>query len=234
MFNTDKLKEVLITELKLLSFRNVKINMNELGTYYIFFAIVMAWLAGIGRYWDSPRADTWQYLGLGSVIYIFILAFLIWIIIKPLKPENWSYKNVLVFVGLTSPTGFFYAIPVERYFSLDTSQKINVWFLLLVAVWRVILFFLYLKRVAKLKSSTIFVAVFLPLTLIVTALTMLNLEHVVFKIMAGLSENERSSNDAAYGVLMLITTFSIMVSPILLLIYSYIIYKNHTAKKEIG
>lgn len=219
------------TEFKLLTFRNVKINMNELGTYYVVFAIFMAWLAGMGRYWDSPRADTWQYLGLGSVIYIFVLAFLIWIIIKPLNPQNWSYKNVLVFVGLTSPTGFFYAIPVERYFSLDISQKINVWFLLVVAIWRVVLFFLYLKRVAKLKSSTIFVALLLPLTLIVTVLTMLNLEHVVFKIMAGLSENERSANDTAYMVLMIITTFSIMVSPILLFIYSYVIYKNRTLKK---
>lgn len=229
----DKIKEVLIIEWQLLTFRNVKINMNELGNYYVFFSIVLTWMAGIGRYWDSPRAEVWQYWGLGSVIYIFILAFLIWIIIKPLNPQNWSYKNVFVFVGLTSPTGYLYAIPVERYFSLDVSQKINVWFLLLVAIWRVVLFFLYLKRVAKLKSSTIFVAVFLPLTLIVTALTMLNLEHVVFKLMAGLSENERSSNDAAYGVLMLITTFSIMASPILLFMYSYIIYKNRTSTKEI-
>jgi hypothetical protein len=227
----NKIKEIFQTELKLLTFKNVKIDIEASGNYYFFFGLVMTCLAGMGRHWDNPRAEVWQYFGLGSVMYVFVLAFVIWIIIKPLKPQNWSYKGVLIFVMLTSPTGFFYAIPVERYFSMDTAQTMNVWFLALVALWRVILFFLYLKRVAKLKSIVIVTAMLLPLVLIVASLTALNLEHVVFRIMAGLTEDERSANDASYGVLLLITYFSIFLAPFLLLSYFSSIYILHKKPK---
>jgi hypothetical protein len=183
-------------------------------------------LAGVGRYWDNPRAELWQYLGLGSVAYIFVLAFILWVLIKPLKPENWSYRSVLTFVGMTSPPALFYAIPVERYFSLSTAQTMNVWFLLIVASWRVILLVLYLKRSAKLSAGAIIIAALLPLTIIVSILTALNLEHVVFRIMAGLMEDERSANDAAYTVLWLITTLSVMASPLLVISYLVMIYQK--------
>ncbi|SFV71515.1 hypothetical protein MNB_SV-13-1348 [hydrothermal vent metagenome] len=231
MLNTHKIKELFKTELKLLSFKSVKIDIETSGNYYFFFGLVMTWLAGIGRHWDNPRAEIWQYFGLSSVMYVFILAFIIWILIKPLKPQNWSYKGVLIFVMLTSPTAFFYAIPVERYFSMDTAQTMNVWFLLLVALWRVILFFLYLKRVAKLKSIVIVTAMLLPLVLIVSTLTALNLEHVVFRLMAGITEEERSGNDGAYAILWLISTLSVMLSPVFLLSYLISIYNLHRKPK---
>ncbi|WP_373032958.1 hypothetical protein [Sulfurovum sp.] len=232
MTKKEKLKELFKTELKFLFFQDVKPNLKEMGNYYLIFALLTTWLAGVGRYWDNPRADLWQYLGLGSVIYIFVLALLLWAIIKPLKPENWSYKNVLIFVGMTSPTGILYAIPVERYFSLSTSQTMNVWFLAVVATWRVILLFLYLKRVAKLSGLAIVVATLLPIVITITGLTMLNLEHVVFKLMAGLAEHERSANDAAYSILILLTTLSVMLSPVLMIAYLVIGYqKAKTADK---
>ena len=233
MFTKESLKEIVATEYRLLTFRNVKIDMQRLGIQYFLFALVMTWLAGVGRYWDNPRADLWQHLGLGSVIYIFVLGFLIWIIIKPLNPQHWSYKNIVVFLGLTSPTAFFYAIPVERYYALDTAAQINVWFLAMVALWRVILFFLYLKRVAKLKALEMIVAVLLPLTLIVATLTVLNLEHVVFRIMGGLLESERSANDTAYGILVFITVLSVYAFPFLLLGYLLLIYRNRKKRKEV-
>ena len=62
--------------------------------------------------------------------------------------------------------------------------------------------------------------------IIVSTLAVLNLEHVVFKIMAGLTEGEKSANDAAYGILWLITTFSIMSSPVLIVSYLAIIYSK--------
>ena len=231
MLDKDKIKELLKTELKLLSFKNVKIDIQSSGNYYFFFGLLMTWFAGMGRHWDNPKAELWQYWGLGSVIYVFILAFIIWIIIKPLKPQNWSYMGVLIFVMLTSPTAFFYAIPVERYFSMQTAQMMNIWFLLLVALWRVILFFLYLKRVAKLKSTVIITAMLLPLLLIVTTLTILNLEHVVFDLMAGISRSNRSANDGAYSILLIITTVSVMLSPFLLLHYLISIVILHKKPK---
>jgi len=183
-------------------------------------------LCGIGRYWDNPRADLWQYLGLGSVAYIFVMAFILWVVIMPLKPENWRYRNVLLFVSLTSPPAILYAIPVERFMSLHAAQSANVWFLAVVATWRVALLFKYLITVARLSGLCVVVATLLPLTLIVTVLASLNLEHVVFRIMAGLEDHERSANDSAYFVLLVITYFSVMASPVLLSFYGWLVYQR--------
>ena len=210
----------------MLTFRQFKLNV-EIFNWYLAFGIFFTWLCGVGRYWDNPRAELWQYLGLGSVLYIFVLAFIVWLIILPLKPNNWSYKNVLLFISLTSPPAILYAIPVEKYMTLESAQLANVWFLAIVALWRVLLFLKYLKNSAGLSGLCVLVATLLPLTLIVALLTALNLEHVVFKIMAGLEEHEKSANDAAYIILMIITYFSVMVSPILLSFYGWIIYQKH-------
>ena len=182
------LRELLVAEAKFLTFRRVKLDMARKGHLYLAFGLVCTWLAGIGRYWDNPRAETWQYLGLGSLAYVLVLAAFLWLLIWPLRPSNWSYRGVLTFVGLTSPPGLLYAVPVERFVSLATAQAINVWFLAIVAAWRVVLLVLYLKRAAGLSALSLVVAAFLPLTLIVTALTALNLEHVVFQVMGGLRD----------------------------------------------
>ncbi|MCL6416842.1 hypothetical protein MIB92_14370 [Aestuariirhabdus sp. Z084] len=158
--------------------------------------------------------------------YIFVLAFILWVIILPLKPANWSYKNVLLFVSLTSPPAILYAIPVERFMSLQSAQLANVWFLAVVAIWRVALLFKYLKSVARLSGFCVIVATLLPLTLIVAVLAALNLEHVVFKLMAGLEEHERSANDSAYTILLLITYFSILSSPVLVGLYGWFVYRR--------
>lgn len=222
----SKLKKVFLDEIKLLTFRQFKLDVS-LFNWYLAFGIGFTWLCGIGRYWDNPKADLWQYLGLGSVAYVFILALILWLLVLPLKPANWHYKNVLLFVSLTAPPAILYAIPVERFMSLKSAQLANVWFLAIVAIWRVALLLKYLNKVAGLSGLCVLVATLLPLTLIVTALTVLNLEHVVFKIMAGLGDHEKSANDSAYIILVIITYFSVMASPVLLSIYGFFIYKRH-------
>ena len=220
------LRKILSDELRLLTFRRFKPDSSILNLY-LAFGIGFTWLCGIGRYWDNPKADLWQYLGLGSVAYIFVLALILWLIILPLKPKNWSYINVLLFVSLTAPPAILYAIPVEQFMTLEGAQRANVWFLAIVALWRVALLLNYLYRVAELSGVKVIVATLLPLVLIVTLLTVLNLEHVVFKIMAGLEDHERSANDSAYAILVLITTFSVMASPLLLGAYGWLIYSGN-------
>jgi hypothetical protein len=119
-------------------------------------------------------------LGIGSVIYIFLLSSFLWLFIKPLKPQNWSYINLLTFISLVSPPALLYAIPVERWFSFETATKLNVWFLAIVAGWRVALLIFYLNRYGELDFGAVFVGTFLPLIVIVVTLTLLNLEGVVF------------------------------------------------------
>lgn len=226
VFRAAAWKRVLSDEARLLTFRSFNLE-RSLFNQYLLFGLAFTWLSGIGRYWDNSRADWWQTLGLGSVVYVFFMALVLWVIVLPLKPRNWSYQNVLLFVALTAPPALLYAIPVERLFSLETAQNINVWFLAVVAVWRVVLLFLFLKRSAKLSGCAVLVACLLPLTLIVSALAALNLEHVVFKLMAGLEEHEKSGNDVAYVILLIITYFSGLLSPLLLASYGWMVFKRH-------
>jgi hypothetical protein len=196
---------------------------------YLAFGLVFTWLAGVGRYWDNPRADLWQQLGLGSLAYVFCLALVLWLLLLPLRPRLWSYRNVLVFVTLTSPPAILYAIPVERFMSLQAAQSANAWFLAVVAAWRVALLVWFLHSLAGLRGTTIVVATLLPLALIVCALTALNLEHVVFSLMSGIRPEQRSPNDASYTIVATLAFFSYVTAPFLLATYLMLIYRARAA-----
>lgn len=216
---------------RLLSFRRMEFSPEDFRSY-LLYGLTVTWLCGIGRYWDNPRAELWQHLGLGSLAYVVILAALLWLIAAPLNPRHWQYKNVLLFVTLTSLPALLYAIPVERFMPLALAQTVNVWFLAVVASWRVAMLAYFLNRVAQLSGLKIIVASLLPLTLIVTALSMLNLEHVVFNIMAGISDSDKTGNDAAYSILLIITTLSVLLSPILILIYVGLLLRARQERAE--
>jgi hypothetical protein len=186
----------------------------------------MTWLAGIGRYWDNPRAELWQIAGLGSLAYVFSLALVLWLLILPLRARRWSYRNVLLFVCLTSPPALLYAIPVERFMSGEAALAANAWFLGIVASWRVALLLVFLKRDAGLRAWEAIVACLLPLALIVVSLALLNLEHVVFNLMSGIRAEDRSVNDAAYLVVLTLSYFSFLASPLLAIAYLWLVFRR--------
>lgn len=212
-------------ELRLLAFRRPGPALAQHFGAYLAFGLFWTWLAGIGRYWDNPKAFWWQSLNLGSLAYVFVLALLIWALVAPLRPRNWSYRSVLLFVTLTAPPALLYAIPVERYLSADAARAANAWFLGVVAAWRVALYGVYLGRVARLDAGPLVVAMLLPLTLIVVALAVLNLEHVVFDLMSGIRDEDRGSADTAYTVVFTLSMFSFLASPFLLAGYLWWIYR---------
>jgi hypothetical protein len=53
-----------------------------------------------------------------------VLAAILYLVVKPLRPANWTYSSVLIFVGLTALPGLLYAIPVERFVSLEYAQTV--------------------------------------------------------------------------------------------------------------
>jgi len=171
----------------------------------------------MGRYWDDPGASLLQHLGLGSVIYIFALSLFIWLILLPFKIENWRYFTVLTFISLTSFPAIFYAIPVEKFLTIETANIINVWFLAIVALWRLVLLFVFLKRFTGLNFGNILTVTLLPICLIISVLTMLNLHRVVFNIMGGVRQT--SAHDSAYLVLNILTGVSIVLALPLLIAY---------------
>lgn len=218
-------RSIFADQLRLLVFRRPSGAIASYWKRYLAFGLFFTWLAGIGRYWDNPRAQLWQHAGLGSVAYVFFLALVVWILIEPLRPRNWHYRNVLTFITLTSLPALLYAIPVEKWMPLAQAQATNAWFLAVVATWRVALLVVFLRRVADLSGFAIFVATLLPLVLIVVTLTALNLEHVVFAIMAGVRPEDRSGNDLAYGIVATLALFSVMAAPFLVVAYGWLVYR---------
>ena len=219
------LKQILIDQCRFLFFLEPSRHISTHWKQYFVFGFLITWLAGIGRYWDNPRAHLFQHLGLGSLAYILFLSALLWVLFFPLKPQHWQYRNVLVFVSLCSLPALLYAIPVERFLSLDAAQTVNAWFLAIVAFWRVALLVVFLKRVAKLPPLTVVIATLLPIALIIVALSWLNLEHVVFNIMAGNDPDTQSGNDRSYFIVFFMSLFSTLLLPVLVIAYGILAYQ---------
>jgi hypothetical protein len=225
------LLEILKDEWRLLTFRSIGPGVRTRYWAYLAFGLAFTWLAGIGRYWDNPRAQLWQQLGLGSLIYVFVLSFLLWVIVWPLRPSNWTWRNLLLFVTLTSPPAVLYAIPVERFMDADGARLSNMLFLAVVAIWRVALYWNFLRGPARLPAGASFVALLLPLALIVVALSVFNLEHAVFEIMAGIAPG--TSADAAYFVVLVLSLFSVLGAPFILIAYAILIwYRSNQRQVE--
>lgn len=202
---------------QVLFFRASREDLAALGNRHLALGLACVWLVGMGRYWDHPKAHALQYAGVGSVIYVFALSLLLWLIALPLKPRDWTYRRTLTFVALTSPPAALYAIPVERFLDLPTARAVNAWFLAVVAAWRVALYAFYLRRWGGLDVLRLLSALLLPLMLVVTVLTMLNLERAVFEIMAS-APTPGTAHDGAYGVLIALTLASVYgILPVLVL-----------------
>ena len=211
---------VLQDTLAVLTFRATRETLAGLGGRHLLLGLLCTWVVGMGRYWDDPDAELLQHLGVGSVVYVFALSLILFLLIWPLAPENWSVVGVLSFVVLTSPPALLYAIPVERFTSFAVARQLNIGFLAVVALWRVALLVFYLLRHARLRWFVTAVAALLPLALIVVSLAVLNLEHVVFDIMGGLRDDQHSTNEGAYMVVVAMAMLSYVAAPVLLLLYA--------------
>jgi hypothetical protein len=194
---------------KIIFFRFTKDDIHSFNRVHLLIGIIGTWLAGIGRYWDHPDAEPLQYAGLGSVIYIFVLALLLYVIVLPYRLTNWSYFKLLTFISLTSFPAILYAIPVEQFMTMKHAASINAWFLGIVAFWRLALLFRFLKVFDDLKWHNVsFIALF-PMCLLIVTLTILNLEKAVFNIMGGLRQT--TGREKAYDVLLSLTFFSMIL-----------------------
>ena len=171
---------------RLLIFRLSAEEFAALTGKHLLFGLAATWIVGIGRWWDDPTATMLQRTGIGSVAYVVVLSVLLWLVVKPLNPRNWSYPKVLTFVSMTAPPAVLYAIPVEKFLPLEAAAQLNLVFLLIVSTWRVALLGVFLHRHAGLSPGRVTVAVLLPLTGIVVGLTYLNLMRGVIAIMGGL------------------------------------------------
>jgi len=212
---------VLTTLARLLTFRLDAAGYAALGVREACVGLVLAWIAGVGRYWDHPTAGLAQKSGVGSVVYVLLLSALLWLVLRPLGVHRRPYWNVAAMVGMSSPLAWLYALPVERWTDLQTAIDLNLAFLAVVAVWRVLLYARYLKVGCALDWFATLACALLPLCAIVNALAALNLEHAVFDIMGGLRREGTAERvvDETYRVVMNVTFVSWLASVPLLAAY---------------
>jgi len=200
---------------------------------FLYFGLLTTWMVGIGRFWDNPSVPFYRHFGVGSVLYVPILAFLLFVVILPFKPEAWTYRRVATFVAMTAPPGFLYAIPIQMLWGLESANSWHFVFLGIVSTWRVALLFFYLGRFAALGWLMQLVCSLLPLSMIISTLTVLNLDRVVFDLMDGVEL--RTANDSSYVVLFALTTLSVVILLPLLLAYFIgvrVAYKKQRASQQ--
>ncbi len=216
--------DILKTLYRLLFFKLTREEMLSFDIRHFLLGLAGTWVVGMGRYWDDSGAKWVQHLGLGSVIYIFLLALFIWAILVPFRIDRWRYFTVLTFVALTSFPGVVYAIPVEKFFSVETANTVNVWFLAFVAAWRLALLYFFLKRFTGLSRGNIITVTLMPICVIISILTILNLHRVVFDMMGGV--RNPTPHNASYDVLFVLTGLSLILSIPLLIAYVVGIFKR--------
>jgi hypothetical protein len=205
---------------RLLTFRASREELAALDHRHLAVGLGMTWLVGMGRTWDDPTVEVARRTGLGSVAYVVVLSLVLWLVLLPLRrpvSPRVGYRQVLTFVSCTAPPAALYAIPVERFVSIDAAIQLNLAFLAIVAAWRVALLLHFFARAADLRWYAAVTAALLPIALIVTTLTSLKLAEGAIQIMGGL--RERTAEDGVNGVLLLLTIFSYVGAVPLILIY---------------
>lgn len=222
---------VVRAQLRILSLRFTASDLAGLGAKHLVYGLLVTWAVGLGRYWDHPHPYMVQSLGLGSLAVMVGLVLFLYLILLPLRPARWSLVHLLTFVSLTALPALLYAIPVERFMLLEDARTVNVWFLVIVAVWRVVLFGRYLVVWTDLSGPILVASLLLPLALVVAALTLLNLEQAVFDVMSGLRDNG-TAGDTAYQYLFTLSVFSYLASPVLALIYGFAIWSRRKGRRE--
>jgi len=195
--------------LGVITFRFSRADLEKFGWNDLALGLLFVWLAGVGRYWDDPRGLLLQKLGIGSLVYVFALAALLWIVARPLARTPLPFLRLLVFICYTAPPALLYAIPVEFLLSLKTANIVNLTFLGIVSAWRVALYVRFLRVGSGFSVVRILVATLLPICGIITALAALNLHHVVFDIMGGIRDSHPSVHDASYSALFFLALLSV-------------------------
>jgi hypothetical protein len=215
---------------RLISFRISREEILQFDSWHLLIGIIATWLVGIGRWWDDPRASIIQYLGLGSVIYIYVLSLFIYLIVLHFKPPYWNYRILLFFISLPFFHAALYAIPVERFMSVSNAAYRNVKFLIIVTVYRIALLVFFLSRLTRLKGIYVITLTLLPVCLIIVVLTVLNLERAVFYIIGGI--RDETSHDRAYAILNGLTFFSLILLPLLIIFMQPVKYKAIRQEKR--
>lgn len=227
-----RLKAAFVDQGKFLVFLLKTKDYKRLGWEHVAVGLLFTWLVGIARNWDYANADVAARLGLYSIAYVFLLSPLIWALTIPLQVEESKFVRVLAAVCMTAPYGLIYGIPVEMMFETDTAAAINLWFLGIVATFRVASLGHFLV-LGICRSITSMIGVLsLPICIIAVLLTITGRSGKVIELMSGLRQDEQTAREIAGASVNAIGVLAVCLAPIALVIYIGICIHKHTAARN--
>jgi hypothetical protein len=204
---------------RILTFRARRETYAEFDRRHLVFGLVATWIVGMGRWWDDPGAHLVQKLGLGSVVYVFALATVLWLFLLPLRTGPLPWRHVLTLVTLTAPPAAIYAIPVERWMSVEDAIGVNMGFLAVVASWRVAIVVVWMRRALGFLWRDIAAGLFVPLAGVAWTIAAVNPERAnVIEIMGGV--RPPTPGDGAMEILQGFGCISILLALPMLFVYS--------------
>lgn len=224
-------RPVLATALRILTFRADRWTYAEFDRRHLVFGLVATWIVGMGRWWDDPRAHLVQKLGLGSVVYVFALATVLWLFLLPLRTGALPWRHVLTLVTLTAPPAAIYAMPVERWMSVEDAITVNMCFLGVVASWRVAMVVVWMRRALGFLWRDIAAGLFLPLAGVAWAIAAVNPERAnVIEIMGGV--RTPTPGDGAFELVQVSACLSGVLALPILFLYSLGIGSANRRRRE--
>lgn len=199
------MRNALVTAVRFSFFSATREEMLRFGAQWRYSAtgLMVTWIVGIGRWWDHDDAGIFQKLGLRSLVYVFVLAFFLWVVVMPMRPRNWTYPCVLVCVTFTALPGIIYATPIEWFLSSERAARANLGFLAFVASWRVALLIFFVRRLGELSWSKTLAGTLFPLNLVVCIVSAsVSLNMSLLRDMAGVKNfsDEQLAVEAAANV----------------------------------
>ncbi|MBI4750087.1 MAG: hypothetical protein HY774_16500 [Acidobacteria bacterium] len=116
------LASVCSTLFRILTFQFTKAEIENPSYWHLVVGFILTWVVGIRRYWDHPKAELLQYFGPGSVMYVLVLALYLYLVVLPVWPDTWSYRQLLTFIRLTSPLAILYVYQLKNSFHLKWRE----------------------------------------------------------------------------------------------------------------
>ena len=129
---------------------------------------------------------------------------------------------------MTAPLGLLYGIPVEHLFSPVAAVTVNLWFLAIVSVWRVLL----ITRCASvLFGLGVFRAFFIVMLFAdAAALIAMNaMPQPIFAVMGGIDHT--ASDEQLLGIMFLVVFFGVVTAPIWIIGSLIVLAQGHVTAR---
>ncbi len=220
------MKEVMANVFRFVTFRSRSEDFEKWDWRHFVVGFTGTWAVGIARNWDYPSAPFFATLGLASIAYIFILSLVLFVFAWPVSSTKRNYWHVLTMVSLTSFPGLIYGIPVEQFLDGGLAQQANLWFLIVVASWRVGLAIFYFIRGADCSLLTALATLGTPIFAIILSLIGTGRAGYVMEIMGGMNRDSSGPQYQVDSAIAMLGCFSYILSLPAFVVYIVAVIMN--------